>query len=143
MVDMSRLRHKNDEELSTGAHQNVPQMADMLQSGDAHDEGRRASTGSGDVGVTLTHSQVLRLLPVHEGDPLDIDDPELALRDDESEGWWVDEEEGDQGIEPAMDVDGSLDYDLDQHGHDLEDIRADSDNLFKFNVDDSEYDFYE
>jgi hypothetical protein len=116
-------------------------MADMLQSGDAHDEGPRASTGLGDEGATLTDCDSQVLLPVHEGDPLDIDDPELALRDDESEGWWVDEEEGDQAIEPAMDEDGGLDYDLDQHEHDLEDIRAE--NLFKFDVDDSEYDFYE
>jgi hypothetical protein len=43
----------------------------------------------------------------HEGDPLDIEDPEQSLEDCELEECWVDEEE--EGEDEFMDVDDDAD----------------------------------
>ena len=43
----------------------------------------------------------------HEGDPLDVEDPEQSLEDCELEEWWVDEEEGEE--DEFMDVDDDAD----------------------------------
>jgi len=83
-----------------------------------------------------SESQVL----LHEGDPLDIDDPELelVLGDDlDPEAWWIDEEEDGEGITPLMDMNG---FDTD-HDHDLD--NEEIEDLTRFSVDDSEHDFYE
>jgi hypothetical protein len=83
-----------------------------------------------------SESQVL----LHEGDPLDIDDPELelVLGDDlDPEVWWVDEEEDGEDITPLMGMNGlDTDHDGDLDNEEIEDLTL-------FSVDDSEHDFYE
>jgi hypothetical protein len=83
-----------------------------------------------------SESQVL----LHEGDPLDIDDPELELvlgYNLDPEVWWVDEEEDREDITPLMGMSVlDADHDCDLDNEEIEDLTL-------FSVDDSEHDVYE